>query len=132
MQLAREKAAQAWCKPWTKHKVMDTALAEAFAEILEEIWSQPWLGNATTGQLLDEIRARVDCNYRTVDEPPPGPAESSKAQEQYNELLYAVAQKFEGETRHETALRYIREREARASFADTFAVKWARNVEGGK
>lgn len=31
----------------------------------------------------------------------------------YNELLYAVASKHEGETRHETALRYIRERENR-------------------
>ena len=29
----------------------------------------------------------------------------------YNELLYAVASKHEGETRHETAIRYIRERE---------------------
>ena len=31
----------------------------------------------------------------------------------YNELLYAVARKHEGETRHETALRYIQERESR-------------------
>ena len=30
----------------------------------------------------------------------------------YNELLYAVAKKFPGETRHETALRYIRQAEA--------------------
>lgn len=30
----------------------------------------------------------------------------------YHELLYAVACKYEGEDRHETALRYIREREA--------------------
>jgi len=30
----------------------------------------------------------------------------------YNELLYAVERKFEGETRHETALRYIREKES--------------------
>jgi len=29
----------------------------------------------------------------------------------YEELLYAVAQKFPDETRHETALRYIRQRE---------------------
>ena len=65
-QLSREKAAQAWCKPATSNKTMDPALTEAFAEILDEIWSQPWLGNATTGQLLDEIRARVNCNYKTV------------------------------------------------------------------
>jgi predicted nuclease with TOPRIM domain len=31
--------------------------------------------------------------------------------ERYNELLYAVETKHEGETRHQTALRYIRERE---------------------
>jgi hypothetical protein len=30
----------------------------------------------------------------------------------YNELLYAVARKFPGETRHDTALRYIQKCEA--------------------
>jgi hypothetical protein len=65
-QLSREKAAQAWCKPTTSNKVIDAELAEAFAEILDEIWSRPWLGNATTGEMLDEIKARVDCSYRTV------------------------------------------------------------------
>jgi hypothetical protein len=30
----------------------------------------------------------------------------------YEELIYAVASKWPGESRHETALRYIREREA--------------------
>lgn len=38
---SREKAAQAWCKPTTSHKVMDPELADAFAEVLDEIWSQP-------------------------------------------------------------------------------------------
>ena len=33
----------------------------------------------------------------------------------YQELLYAVAQKFPGETRHETALRYIRRAESASS-----------------
>ena len=33
----------------------------------------------------------------------------------YGQLLYAVARKFPGESRHETALRYIREAEARAT-----------------
>jgi hypothetical protein len=37
--------------------------------------------------------------------------------EQYQELLFAVARKFEGESRHATALRYIREREAAPSRA---------------
>lgn len=69
--LAREKAAQAWCKETTKHKEMDAELAEAFAEILDEIWSQPWLGNATTGEMLDEVKTRTALHgllgYRTVD-----------------------------------------------------------------
>ncbi len=34
--------------------------------------------------------------------------------ELYHELLYAVARKFPGESRHETALRYIRDTEERA------------------
>jgi len=70
-QLARERAAQAWTTPETERKVMDPVLADAFADILDEIWSQPWLGNATTAQLLDEVRARIEVsgqlNYRTVD-----------------------------------------------------------------
>jgi len=37
----------------------------------------------------------------------------SRLREQYHELLYAVAGKCDGETRHETALRYIMERENR-------------------
>lgn len=36
-------------------------------------------------------------------------------QHRYNELINAVASKHEGESRHETALRYIREREANAA-----------------
>lgn len=65
--LALEKAAQAWCNPTTENKVMDEELCKAFAAILDEVWSKPWLGNATTGEMLDEIKARVDCSYRTVD-----------------------------------------------------------------
>lgn len=80
-ELSRQKASQAWCKPTTSNKVMDAELAESFAEILDEIWSQPWLGNATTGQLLDEIRARVDCNYRTV-----GPHDVESPNEKLSDL----------------------------------------------
>lgn len=35
----------------------------------------------------------------------------SELENKYYELLYAVASKYPNETRHETALRYIRERE---------------------
>lgn len=66
IELCREKAAQAWCQPKTSHKPMDADLCEAFAQILNEIWSQPWLGNATTGELIEELKARSDLNYKTV------------------------------------------------------------------
>ena len=70
-ELARHKAAQAWCTEQTKNIEMDVVLAESFAEILDEIWSKPWLGNATTAELLDELRARAElggyANYKTVD-----------------------------------------------------------------
>ena len=41
----------------------------------------------------------------------------TKSEMQLDELLYAVERKFPGETRFETALRYIREVEARPSEA---------------
>jgi len=39
--------------------------------------------------------------------------EIERLRAQYYELIYAVATKHDGETRHETALRYIQEREKR-------------------
>jgi hypothetical protein len=66
--LSLEKAAQCWCYPTTSHKKMDIDLCLAFADTLDKIWEQPWLGNATTKELLDEIAARVDLEYRTINE----------------------------------------------------------------
>ena len=65
--LALETAAKAWCTPETRSIVMNKKLAFAFAEIIDQIWSRPWLGNATTKELLTEISARVDLDYKTVD-----------------------------------------------------------------
>jgi hypothetical protein len=59
-ELSIQKAAQVWCKPAVSHKVMDVDLAEAFAETLDEIWSKPWLGNATTQELIDELTTRIE------------------------------------------------------------------------
>lgn len=64
--LAIEKAAQVWCRPECGKIEMDVVLAGAFAEVLDEIWTKPWLGNATTGEMLNEIAARVDVNYKTT------------------------------------------------------------------
>jgi hypothetical protein len=70
MNLCRSEVAKAWCTPENSNKVMDTELAEAFAVILNEVWSKPWLGNATTAQLLEELSVRAEiggyANYKTV------------------------------------------------------------------
>jgi len=70
MTLCREKVAQAWCTPETEKIVMIPELAEAMAVILNDIWSKPWLGNATTAELLTELKARCEINgtlyYKTV------------------------------------------------------------------
>lgn len=70
LKLSREKAAQAWGKEKTKHFDIIPELAEEFAIILEEIWSQPWLGNATTRELLEELTVRLETSdlldYRTT------------------------------------------------------------------
>lgn len=72
-ELARQEAARAWCTPETKHITMIPELAEAFANILDKIRSQPWLGNATTQQLQGELATReelghMDPDYKTVGE----------------------------------------------------------------
>ena len=71
MQLARKMAAQAWCQPTTENKTMDVDLAEEFAIILNRATDEPRLGLATTGQLIDELRARCEVdgtiNYKTVE-----------------------------------------------------------------
>ncbi len=71
-ELCRQTAAKAWCTEKTSSIEMDVRLAEAFADILEDIWSKPWLGNATTQELLDELTCRIQlqglANYKTVDQ----------------------------------------------------------------
>ena len=54
-----------------------------------------------------EELARAEAGYQCLSR------NSAKLQERYNELLYEVGRKHEGESRHDTARRYIRERENR-------------------
>lgn len=48
-------------------------LAQAFATILDKVWSQAWLGNATTRELIEEIKTRIELDgnldYKTAKEP---------------------------------------------------------------
>jgi len=66
MCFARQEASKAWCGEKTKNIDMDVELAEEFARILVREMYQPNLGCATTGMLIEEIKARVDLNYSTI------------------------------------------------------------------
>jgi len=66
MAFARQEAAQAWCGEKTSRKTMDIDLAEEFAKILVKYMYEPHLGCATTGELIDELKARFDLGYKTI------------------------------------------------------------------
>ena len=60
-------------------------------------------------QAMPDFRRNIYANAQSVVYLPGSEAE--KWRPLYHELLWAVGSKYEGESRHETALRYIRERE---------------------
>ena len=79
---------------------VETLTEQQLAEAIRQaIASGDFMRNVTT----DGRQAVIYIPWREVE----------SLRTRYNELLYAVASKHEGETRHETALRYIRERENR-------------------
>ena len=47
-ELARQRAAQAWCESDTEGIIIIPELAFAFADIIDEIWSKPWQSCAGT------------------------------------------------------------------------------------
>lgn len=72
MRFARDKAAQVWCQEKTRRKTMDVELAEEFAKILVVQMYKPKLGCATTRELLEEIKTRIEVDGnlddRTIDQ----------------------------------------------------------------
>jgi hypothetical protein len=70
MVFARQKAAQCWCHKTTEQVEMDVGLAESFAAILIHEMYEPHLGCATTEELMNELRARIEMDgaltYSTV------------------------------------------------------------------
>jgi len=71
MMFAIQEAAGAWQGEKTKDTEMDVDLAEEFAKILVKHMYEPHLGCATTGELLEEIKTRIEVDgkldYRTID-----------------------------------------------------------------
>lgn len=66
--------ARGWCHSVNERKVMDTDLAFAIVDEVEKAIKDdktPYLGCATTAELLNELKARAEiggyANYRTVD-----------------------------------------------------------------
>lgn len=54
---------------------------------------------------------RLKARIAELEAAAPAQAVPDEVRKAYDELIYAVARKWPGETRHQTALRYIRERE---------------------
>jgi hypothetical protein len=67
---------------------------------------------ANTKQELEEVRS---IGLEQLAHRQNAEAELARVSKEYNELIYAVGMKHQGETRHQTALRYIREHENRDS-----------------
>ena len=64
-------------------------------------------------QAMPDFRRHVHANSQTVTYLPGSDAERWKSL--YHELLWEVESKYEGESRHDTALRYIRECETHSN-----------------
>ena len=66
MVFARQEVAKAWCKKTTKGLDRIPELEEEFAKILVKHMYEVHLGCATTIELLAEISARIDLDYKTL------------------------------------------------------------------
>ena len=74
IQETMEAVARGWCHSKNENKIVDVDLAEAISDEINELRRsdiEPKLGCATTGQLLAEIKARIEMDgklgYRTID-----------------------------------------------------------------
>jgi len=71
MKFAIQEAAAAWRGEKTKNTEMDSDLAVEFAKILVKHMYAPMLGCATTREILEELKTRIEMDgkldYRTID-----------------------------------------------------------------
>ena len=71
----------------------------------------------TIDRLERVLRIETEAKNRAEDERDEAEATIDRLTERYNELLFQVAYKHPGESRHETALRYIRQAETNCNQA---------------
>lgn len=64
------EAARCWTRGKATSSEMDSNVCEQVAKTIEVVSSQAWLGNATTGELLEELKARAEVDgsidYKTT------------------------------------------------------------------
>lgn len=115
-----EKAAQVWCDPRCSGKQMDVELATVFAELIDKenefrIMNLAGISTASIQNTETTIKDRIgrENPYWTVayNDVCVAIDREIKWRNLYNELIFSVGNKFDKETRHETALRYIRQSE---------------------
>ena len=67
----RQALSRGYCHSKNTNKILEPDLIEAMVKEILMMPAEPNLGCATTGELLDEIKARIEgdgkLNYRTVD-----------------------------------------------------------------
>ncbi len=83
---------------------------EAFHDALPRGQGETGDGGVAGKAMCQMFYDNADAILSALRQPAPRADDALRAK--YEELLYAVSRKYEGEDRHETALRYIREREA--------------------
>lgn len=91
---------------WVHGEGTDTAINGSGELIPVQVQVQELIGQvskADDAYLIAELRNSLPSLLDELE----------AARNAYHELLYAVGNRYEGETRHQTALRYIREHESR-------------------
>jgi len=73
--LSDRMATDLWAQLDTAKPFEQDQVAAISTFLFTNLLTCAWLGNATTGELLDEVKARVDLKYKTAgcDEPSEGP-----------------------------------------------------------
>lgn len=109
----------AYVNGWNECRAAMLATAQAQADVVEAaLLEQVVLAIASEckgsrAKITRAARAALAAVKEPLSFTAQAPAQADVVGALYYELLYAVACKFPNETRHETALRYIRERESR-------------------
>ena len=114
-----------------------TDITKAIAAVLDAAQPVAWMtdgGDVSRSYAWAAERCMDTDPWPLYLTPQAPPAAVPETEAKYAELLYAVESKWPGESRHETALRYIREREAGTVSTDAQSAMIAaaeRNKEGG-